>query len=593
VVALVVELLILPSGAVPAGCAQPVSIAVNSSTEKADALREMAGRYNASGRTFGGRCASVQVTKTTSGTAMNQLAAGWSTNPANGPEPQVWTPTSSLWLGLLRNQGKGGLLRDAEPPSITRSVLAVAMPQVMADVLRRKTKDAGLGWSDILQLVPGRGGWSSVDGARPEWGQFQLGRDNPHISTSGLAATIAIYHAATRAATGRTGVTAADVDDARVVSFVHDVESSVAHYGDDATVFMETLYNEDRKRPQVPYISAVVVQEQLAFLYNRGAPSGDPGQLGGAKPNDPLVALHPDDGTFMLDHPYVVLASATPGQRAAADDFRAFLLEPDQQKRFAQFGFRGLDGRPGAELAQTLGFDAGEKLVVVEPPAPALLDKMVKAWDAVRRKARVLLVLDVSGSMNDLADPGAVPGSELGGKSRLDLVKPAALRGIDLLGDEDEVGLWTFSSEAAPGQPPYTEHVPISRLGGARQRLTDAITGLRAHDNTALYRTTKAAHKMMADRLDKDRINAIVLLSDGQDTDQKDPKLAKAAFDQLLGEINADRVESSVRVFTIPYTAGEHKEVLRQIAEVSKAATYDASDPRAIDDVFVSVFRNF
>lgn len=591
-IALVFELVIFAPSAASAGCAQPISIVLNSSTEKADALREMASRYNTSGRVFSGRCASVQVTKTTSGTAMGALADGWGKDPANGPEPQVWTPTSSLWLGLLRHHGKGEVLGDADPPSITRSMLAVAMPQQMADVLRRKTKNGEMGWSDILELAPKRGGWGSVEGAKPEWGQFQLGRDNPHVSTSGLAATIAIYHAATRAVTGRTGVTAADLGNAQIVKFVHDAESSVAHYGEDATFFMETLYREDRKRPQVPYISAVVVQEQLAFLYNRGAPTGDPSKLGGAEPHDPLVAIHPNDGTFVLDHPYVVLANATPDQRAAANDFRKFLLESDQQKRFAEFGFRDLDGRPSPELVKTLRFDARERPMLVEPPSPDLLDKMVAAWDGVRRKARVLLVLDVSASMGELADKSAA-GNDIAGKSRLDLVKPAALRGIELLGDDDEVGLWTFSSEEAPGQLPYAEPVSISRLGSVRQQLTEAIASLKPHGKTALYRTTKAAHKVMANSLDKDRINAIVLLTDGQDTDQKDPDLSKSALNQLLAEVSTDRLESSVRIFTIPYSVEGHKEVLGKIADVSKAATYDASNPLDVDDVFVSVFRNF
>lgn len=72
---------------------------------------------------------------------------------------------------------------------------------------------------------------------------------------------------------------------------------------------------------------------------------------------------------------------ATPDQRAAAADFRTFLLEPDQQREFAAFGFRALDGRPDQALADTLGFSPDERLAPVALPAPDLLDSMVKAWD--------------------------------------------------------------------------------------------------------------------------------------------------------------------------------------------------------------------
>ncbi|HEV2784016.1 MAG TPA: substrate-binding and VWA domain-containing protein [Actinophytocola sp.] len=568
-------------------CEQRIQLDLNSSTEKADLLNELANRYNAANRVLdGGRCAVVEVGKTTSGTAMDALAEGWNTKRTDAREPQVWTPTSSMWLDLLREKGKGQLLRDAKPASITRSVLSVAMPKQMADVLRREARGEP-GWSDILKLAAREGGWGTVTGAKREWGKFQLGRDNPHISTSGLAATIAIYHAATLAVQ-KAGVTRADVDSSAVVKFVHDVESSVAHYGEDATLFMKTLYDEDQKQPEVPYISAVVVQEQLAFLYNKGAPTGDPAQLGkGATPHNPLVAIHPAEGTVVLDHPYVVLASATPDQRAAADDFREFLLKPEQQNRFADFGFRDLADRPRQDLADTLDFNVGEDLEVINPPQPDELNRMIAGWDAVRRPARVLLVLDVSGSMKELANPS---GSD--NKTRLDLVKPAALKGIELLGPHDEVGLWTFST-GPPGQLPYTELVPMSPVPAVKQRLVEAVNGLQPGGDTALYRTTRAAHKAMLERLDTKLINAIVLLSDGENHEPGNPDPASQDLDLLLNEINADRLENSVRIFTIPYSKEGHKEVLERIAVASKAGTYPASNPFDIEDVFVSVFRNF
>jgi hypothetical protein len=82
----------------------------------------------------------------------------------------------------------------------------------------------------------------------------------------------------------------------------------------------------------------------------------------------------------------------------------------------------------------------------------------------------VLLVLDVSGSMND---PAATSDPEVKG-SKLDLVKPAATRALDLLSGKDEVGLWTFSS------PGFTEHVPVGKLADNKAALSAAIGGLGA-----------------------------------------------------------------------------------------------------------------
>ncbi|MGK5671786.1 hypothetical protein ACSNOB_02925 [Micromonospora sp. URMC 106] len=82
-----------------ADCA--TNLDVNSSTEKAALLVELAKRYNSSDRSLdGGGCAQVRVSALNSGKATEALAAGWSGTGL--PEPQVWLPTSSLWTGQLQ-----------------------------------------------------------------------------------------------------------------------------------------------------------------------------------------------------------------------------------------------------------------------------------------------------------------------------------------------------------------------------------------------------------------------------------------------------------------------------------------------------------
>lgn len=574
-------------------CTTRVPLNVNASTEKAALLRELAKDYNQMGRVFGGgKCATVDVSKTTSGDATQALTRGWDPAVDGAPVPQVWLPTSSLWRGLLEERGKSGLIQSGSP-SITTSVLVVAMPKPMADVLSGNGARA-LGWSDILKLATDSRGWASIPGAKPEWGAFKLARDNPHRSTSGLAATVATYYAATKTVTGK-DPTEADLSDPKVTSFVHGVESSVFRYGDDATEFMGALHDEGQQDPQAPPIfSAIVVQEQLAFLYNKGAPRGDPAKIGaGETPKVPLTFIHPQDGTLKLDHPFLVLANATHEQQAAAADFRSFLLEPGQQQRFTSSGFRDLNGEASAELADTGQFDRGERLAAINPPSPRLLEQMVKGWDGARRKARMLLVLDVSGSMNELADREAV-GGPLAGKTRLEVMKQAAAEGITLLSDEDEVGLWTFST----GEPlPYNELVPIGRVADVRQRIIDVINGIpKGRGDTALYRTTRAAQLKMLDTFDPKRINAVVLLSDGANQDPGYPGPDGQDLNLLLSRLDADRVENSVRVFTIPYgnaDGGKHAVTLAEIARASQAQTYDdARNPANIGKVFVEVFRN-
>lgn len=124
-------------------------------------------------------------------------------------------------------------------------------------------------------------------------------------------------------------------------------------------------------------------------------------------------------------------------------------------------------------------------------------------------------------------------------------------------------------------------------------RIVAAIDQLGPEQDTALYRTTRAAQQTMVQNFEADKINAIVLLSDGANTEPDNPDPESQDLDLLLRDINADRLENSIRIFTIPYGEQAQTDVLAKISAASKAATYDARNPLDIDDVFVSVFRNF
>jgi Ca-activated chloride channel family protein len=300
-------------------------------------------------------------------------------------------------------------------------------------------------------------------------------------------------------------------------------------------------------------------------------------------PPNPLRVVYPEDGTLELDHPFVVLASATPDQKTIAKDFYQFLIAKEQQQEFLDVGFRPRDNasQPTEQLRKTLLVPADQKLTFVQPPDGKLLAAMVNSWDKVRRKARVLLVLDVSGSMNEIVDDP----TRVDDPTKLQQLIPAAQHALDLLDDNDEVGLWTFSSN-----PTYTPVMPVSRVGDVRARLKAKIQGLKAHGNTALYAATDAASKMMTDSADPERINAIVLLSDGQNTENY-----PGGTNALLRKLDPTVKDTSIRIFTVPYGKANNADVatLADIATRTKAAQYDASNPLNVGTAFVQVFRNF
>ncbi|MFD2765855.1 vWA domain-containing protein [Micromonospora eburnea] len=549
-----------------------ISLEVNSSTEKAALLVELAERYNGSGRSLdGGGCARVHVSALTSGKAAEELAAGW--GGTGLPKPQVWLPTSSLWTGQLRRLDQAAGRAPQTPdryPSIANSPLVIAMPQPKGDLVRQR---GPLGWGEILGLS-GRAGWA--DFGKPEWGRFTFGKDNPNLSTSGLAATIATYYAAVNRSSD---LTRSDLANPAVTQFVRRIEANVSHYSDDVVDLLRDLAEADLvgRGSSRDDMSAIVMQEELVYLYNEGrlSPRQD-GQEQGRRPSVPLVAVHPREGTFNLDHPFVVLPSADERQRAAAADFLAFLTDDVQQESFARLGFRNHERRASAQLLASVGTEPTGGLTYFEPPDPQVVEAMLGGWSTLRKKANILIVLDTSGSME----------AAVGNRTRLQVASAAAGKGLALLNAEDRVGLWSFSSET-PQRPtgPYREEV---RLGDFDQkRINSRTAALRAGGGTALYATVRAAHQYVLDRYDPQRINAVVVLTDGKNEYSRDNDLAR-----LLADVELDP-RRPVKVFCIAFDRESDFATLDRIAKASSGKAFDATDPARIDEAFVKLVSSF
>ena len=162
---------------------------------------------------------------------------------------------------------------------------------------------------------------------------------------------------------------------------------------------------------------------------------------------------------------------------------------------------------------------------MVKLPPADVLAQLQQSWYKVRKPVRVLLVVDVSGSMD-----GTVGNT---GKTKLDLVKAALSVAIDQVGSADEVGLWSFSNQ-------YTEVVPIGSVGDQRDRLKAAIMSLRAGGSTALHRSTLAGLTYSAQHQDPGHISAMVVLTDGDDT--------VGGLDELLSAEAAQKIDAATRL---------------------------------------------
>jgi Ca-activated chloride channel family protein len=571
----------------PAAAAECVTVDIASSPEKLVLLTDLGKRFEDSDESeMNGRCTRIRVTRASSGAAATLLAADWPKPAVNGPRPVIWSPAASSW-GAVLDQRR---VTDGKDPYVTspgtsfmQTPLVIAMPEPMATALGYP--DTPLGFGDVLALAQDPAGWAGK--GHPEWGPFRLGKTNPNFSTSGLSQTVAQYYAAT----GKTSdLTLEDLARPEVEAFSRGVESAVVHYGDTTLTFLNNLYRADRRGNPYGYASAVAVEEKSVVDYNSGNPDGilDPGEQP-RKPRVPLVAIYPKEGTLFSDNPLTILDAPWVSKReaAAADAFVQFVTEAKNQRRVLKFGFR--PGNPqvavGAPITEKNGLDPTQPQTTLEVPDPPVLAGVIDEWNKVRKKARVMLVIDVSGSMGDEADPRT-------GATKLDLAKTAALAALDQFQPDDEVGLRVFSTQIAGEEPSdYVDLVDIAPISSNRQALERNIERLVPTQGTPLYTVTQDSFDKMRDNYDPTRINAVVLLTDGRNEDDRNTDLG-GLLDFLRGQ-NEGESTTPVRIFPIAYGGDADESTLKRIAEATNAAEYSAVDPATIVNVFNAVVSNF
>jgi Ca-activated chloride channel family protein len=206
-------------------------------------------------------------------------------------------------------------------------------------------------------------------------------------------------------------------------------------------------------------------------------------------------------------------------------------------------------------------------------------------WSQDRKRARVLLLLDVSGSMGE-------PAQGDNGPTKLDLAKQAIAGALDEFERDDEIGLRIFSTNLGDAQnEDWLDLVPISPVAGNGESMRQRLTSLVPTNGTPLYTATRQSYDDMLSEFDPSRINAVVLLTDGKNDDDRNNDL-EGLLQRLRAQAEGESAKP-VRIFAIAYGNDADLETLRRIAEATNAQVYDASDPSTIAKVFVSVVSNF
>jgi Ca-activated chloride channel family protein len=553
------------------------------SSEKIALLEDLADAFNRSdAAVVGERCVVVRPRSVASGLAATLIPEGWPNPEANGEPPVIWSPAASAWAGIVNDRAGQVLAPPGTPFMLTP--LVIAMPRPMAEALGWPAES--IGFADLVPLAQDPAGWGSV--GHPEWGPFRLGKTNPNFSTSGLNFTIAEYYAAV----GKTqGLTIEDLARPAAVEFASQIESAVVHYGDITMTFLNNWFAADARGTALTYTSVVAVEEKSVIDYNLGNPDGvlSPGEEPRV-PRDPLVAIYPEEGTLFSDSPFIVLDTewVDADERTAAAAFETFVQLPENQQQVLAYGFRPNNASVplGDPITPANGVDPTQPTAELEVPAPDVLVGILDSWAQLRKDARVLLVLDISGSMGEFAADD---------KTRLDLAQDAAISALGQFKATDDVGLWVFSTDLGGPDPNVRELVPIGPMGEQQDAIATAIADQFPTNGTPLYDVTEQAYESMVAGYDPSKINAIVLLTDGEN-DDGDLDDDDQQFADLIATLQSGSEGSSsqpVRLFTISYGETADVATLRAISQATQAATYNASNPATINQVFTAVISNF
>jgi Ca-activated chloride channel homolog len=558
----------------------PLQVVV--SPDQSGVVTQAAAEYERRRPAVDERCVDVQVRGTDSVQAATALSTGWD-EATQGPRPDVWVPASSTWAlqVALRQQASGQpVLIPFEYPKVATTPMVLAMPKPMAEALGWPRTTPSFG--QLLKVVTRQEGWKAL--GHPEWGAFKLGKTDPNVSTPGLEGLIAAVFAATGQGSELSVETLVKQED-QLRQMILGLERAPGEDADTPATLLANLQQADQAGQTLNFVSAVPLDEKSVWDYNRGNASGL--EEGGErdKPDVPLVAMYPKEGTLEADHPWVVLRApwVDDAKRQAAAGFLDYLHSEPIQTRFQEAGFRTSEGRPGPQLSQANGLLPDQPSRVLAPPAPKVVAAALQSWNNARKRSNVLAVYDVSGSMKE-----KVPGS--GGKTKMDIVKQAAGQALALFAPETNLGTWVFSTNLA-GNRDWAESVPIgptnARLPDGkirRQVLTEALNRLQAtNGDTGLYDTTLAAFRALQRSYAPQRINIVVLLTDGINDDPKGGISRAELLQRLKAEQQKDR---PVRIITIAYGADADVTSLRLISQATGGLAFVSRDPRDILRVF-------
>ena len=472
-------------------------------------------------------------------------------------KPVVWSPGAASWVEQFRVKWKertnqSAISRECQPS--VYSPIGIAMWRPMAEALG--WPDTPVGFKTIVELAADPKGWARY--GHPEWGKLQIGHPHPLYSSAGMLFLSAFSYGIS----GKTAdMTAADIYEPDVKAAFKKLAQNTSKYGMISTDLLRMMAEHGPS-----FLHAVSAFEEGTVRLNLERAS---------ELRFPVAFIFPEEGTFWSSHPYCIMDNAdwvSDDQAEAAQMFLDFLLERPQQEAAARNLLRPLDSSIPIQAPLDLenGTDPRITTESVSPlaiPSSEVSSAIIDMFMITKRKATVMVLLDISGSMKG---------------EKIRTATKATATFLKRFDPNDIVGVTTFNDNLSPLSP-------LTLVKNVSETLPEQVENLIAGGGTALYDSVDHCLKIMEKQRQKNekagikRLYGIVLLSDGEDMNS-----GITENELFTSHLPAQAESEGIKIFPIAFGDSANKLILKRLANRTGGRMY-AADPKSIEKIYLRI----
>ncbi|WP_308251257.1 VWA domain-containing protein [Streptomonospora nanhaiensis] len=445
----------------------------------------------------------------------------------------------AVWFSSNRylNLQPGGAEAVAEETPVMASPVVLGVTESAA---------ADLGWAGGAEVT-----WGDIAEAASS-GDLAFGMTNPAASNSGFSALVGV--ASALADTG-SALRQEDVEAVapQLRAFFSGQELTAGSSGWLADAYIRRAGAEGSGAR----VDALINYESVLLSLNESWDLPEP-----------LTLIHPADGAVTADYPLSLLAGADEGVAEGYGRLVDHLLSAEVQREITDTTHR----RPlSAEVSAEVEFPQ-----VAELPFPAreeVATGLVRSYfDELRRPARTVYVLDLSGSMagDRIAGMRTAMGTLTGGDT-------SSVSGrFQRFYGRERVTLLPFDGTVRPAE---TFEVPEEDPGPVLDDIQAAVEAMEPAGDTAAYSALDEAFERLRGEDDvADRFTSVVLMTDGEVNAGLTLEEFRAEHAGLPAELR------EVPVFPVVFGESDPAE-LEELAELTGGRAFDARED-SLDQAF-------